>query len=140
MARVVAVYNEGHNRPDLTQAPVRFSCELSASAERISKDTGCEFNVTHSKNVYGPYRRFLEGRYVATFQFASVSTCEGSATVEVVARGRTLQKAEIDLSKDRRVVIPFAVSVVDQAMNPFEFRTTGNMGCHLLSGIEVAPN
>lgn len=139
-AKFASVYSRGHERPDLVSAPVRFSCELNGSAKREQGPAGCDYDITPSTNVYGPYRRFRAGDYVAKFHLSPNESCStGRAALEVVVRGNVVQRSEADPAKQREAGLPFSLDAIDEVSRPLEFRVIGSAGCVRLSDVTVEP-
>jgi hypothetical protein len=142
LAHVIAFYNMGHERPGLESAPVSFSCELRANsqAQEIKTAHGCEFIITDRAIVYGPYRSFRQGAYVATFRFHLTQECPGGVVrVEVVAGGKVRDSsADFTVTEgDRERHLRFRADILEEIVRSLEFRTFGSSGCVILKGVTV---
>jgi hypothetical protein len=143
LAHAIAFYNVGHERPGLESAPVSFSCEFLASSKAQETKTmhGCEFILTDGAVVYGPYRRFRQGAYAATFRFSVTQGCPGGVVrVEVVAGDEVRDSAEVTVTEeDREQRLQFQAAILEEVVRTLQFRTYGTSGCVILKEVTITP-
>jgi hypothetical protein len=141
LAHAIAFYNVGHERPGLESAPVTFSCGLRVNSKAQETKTvhGCAFILTDGAIVYGPYRRFRQGAYAATFRFGLTQECPGGGVrVEVVAGDKVRDGADFTVTEENRERrLRFQAGILEEVGRSLQFRTYGASGCVILKEVTV---
>jgi hypothetical protein len=119
---------------------VRFRRQLPCFMEDQGslRKPGCLHELHAGQTTFGPYSlKIASGMYVARFEFARLTDCDGGeARLEVATTGRfgrVLASYSGRIAPDDRIQLPFHLRVMDAALSPLEFRASGVSGCVVLS-------